>query len=192
MDRDKYLTYDEMRRLRLDAKSHASESIADRLTWLCVDMALQTGLRVNELADLTRHDIDFDRQFIRVPRSKRKNEVWETIGMSESLREHLREHVAWLDEVKRPWKDTLWPGKRGPWTTRGLQQAWQKACRRIGIICGIHTARHTCAMVMLRQNGNIKMVQKHLGHTDINTTSRFYAGVPIEDMIRTLDEIFER
>jgi integrase len=190
MRRDQYLSFDEIFRLRSDASKRVHDSSADRLTWLCVDMALQTGLRVSEMAKITVDDIDFEREFIRVHRHKRRVPTRDIIGMSKSLAAHLKAHIQWVSARESPWKATIWPGERGPWTKRGLQQAWDKACRRVGLRQSIHCARHTVATHMLRNTGNLRMVQKHLGHTSPTTTANFYADVPLEDMIATLDDLF--
>jgi len=45
--------------------------------------------------------------------------------------------------------------------------------QRAGIIrkCSAHTLRHTFATELLKETGNIEIVRKALGHSDINTTA---------------------
>lgn len=194
MRRDQYLSYDEMWRLREDAESRSKDSEADMLAWMVVDLALQTGLRVAEMTLIKPRDIDFDREFIRVWRVKKRDKLKaDLVPLSKTLAAHLREHIKWLEDgCRHPWTDTLWPGQRGPWSRRGLQQAWDRACSRVGIKLSIHGARHTIATHMLRTTGNLRMVQKQLGHCSPAITAKHYADVPLEDMIKTLDGLFER
>jgi len=71
-ERSKYLDAKELNTLQNSAKEKASTGFAaDVLTWAVVDIALQTGLRVNELAKLRVGDVDLNRGTLRVYRSKR-------------------------------------------------------------------------------------------------------------------------
>ena len=46
----------------------------------------------------------------------------------------------------------------------------------------IHSARHTLAVHLLKKKGNLRMVQKQLGHASPTTTAAMYADVSFEDM----------
>jgi site-specific recombinase XerD len=50
---------------------------------------------------------------------------------------------------------------------------------------GVHSLRHTSAVELLRADGNIQKVSKHLGHRNLNTTSQFYAHVTPEDLAKS-------
>jgi site-specific recombinase XerD len=45
-----------------------------------------------------------------------------------------------------------------------------------------HALRHTTGMPTLRKIGNLRVVQKILGHTDIAITAKFYTDATLEDM----------
>lgn len=65
---------------------------------------------------------------------------------------------------------------------------WRKALDRAGIHdFRFHDLRHTFATRMLRRTQNISLVSKLLGHTNIETTSR-YAHVLTSDMRHALDD----
>lgn len=65
---------------------------------------------------------------------------------------------------------------------------WRKALSDAGITdFRFHDLRHTFATRMLRKTQNISLVSKMLGHTNIETTSR-YAHVLTSDMRNALDE----
>ena len=40
---------------------------------------------------------------------------------------------------------------------------------------------------LLRKTGNLKVVQRLLGHADIDTTARFYAHVTLDDVRAALE-----
>jgi integrase len=50
-----------------------------------------------------------------------------------------------------------------------------------------HDMRHTRATRLLRGSGNLKAVQRLLGHADISTTADFYARVIVDDLRNLLD-----
>lgn len=73
-------------------------------------------------------------------------------------------------------------GQRYPITVYGLASHWRYATKRAGVKARIHDLRHTAATRTLRETGNLRLVQKLLGHTDIKITAEFYADVLLEDL----------
>jgi integrase len=72
-------------------------------------------------------------------------------------------------------------GSRYPITLSGMasnKRNWKGA----GVDARIHDLRHTAAMRTLRATGNLRLVQKLLGHTDIAITARFYTDATLEDL----------
>jgi len=187
LDRDDYLTDDEVRKLR---RSCRDWDIADRTVgretgpnvWLVVDMALSTGLRVSELAALIVWDIDYVNGAIRVQRRKKRTMVHEYIPLTPRLAEHLRDYLGKRDN------GAIVEGQRGPLTRRGWQQAWLSACRRAGVRpLSIHKARHTLATVLYRCTHDLRLVQDQLGHSNPATTT-IYAGVSFEDRAKGIEK----
>ena len=54
----------------------------------------------------------------------------------------------------------------------------------------IHSARHTLAVVLLRKTGNLRLVQKQLGHSSPTTTANMYADVSFADMQDAVDGLY--
>jgi len=204
VDRRQYLSPEEATSLTEATRQRASNGLPQtRLEWLLVDMALQTGLRVSELARLTVGDVDLRCEALRVIRSKktypkghprhgqpRLEPEW--LPISPSLTSHLRAHLAWLSTTVP--QTSLWPGARGPWGRRGLQQAWERCCARVGLDSHIHQARHTLGVELLKAAPNpsqsLMLVQRQLGHSRPETTARFYADVPWGDRQAALRALF--
>ena len=191
IDRNKYMDGREVKQLRTVTEAQAIvDTQAGRrqgvVAWAVVDAALQTGLRVSELAKLTVGDVDLKRGSLRVWRHKRRDRQQETIAMSPELAEHLRDFISWKGAVneKTSPKAPIFVGKRGALTVYGLQQIWKGAIARAGLpkALSIHSARHTVAVHLLRKTSNLRMVQKQLGHASPATTANLYADVRFEDM----------
>ncbi len=191
VDRTKYMDAREAKQLRTVTEAGAITDLkAGRLTgvlrWALVDVALQTGLRVSEIAKLTIGDVDLKRGALKVWRHKRKQPAQETLAIAPELVSHLKDYLAWKDTVEgaRMPQDALYSGKRGPLTSSGLQRIWKRAIEAAGLPeeLSIHSARHTVAVHLLKKTSNLRLVQKQLGHSSPATTANLYADVSFEDM----------
>ena len=192
MKRTKYLNADEVKLLRSTTENRAlRDKAAGRVggivSWMVVDTALSTGLRVSELARIRIIDIDFNRSFINVHRLKRKKPVRDELAISPEFKLHLKEYIG-----KRK-KGKLFIGKRGKLTAQGLQQIWKTSIKRAGLPkeLSIHSARHTVAVHLLKKTKNVKQVQQQLGHTNINTTASQYCDISFEDMQNGMEGLYD-
>jgi integrase len=73
-------------------------------------------------------------------------------------------------------------GQRYPLTEAGLEEAFSTAMKTAGVAnFRFHDTRHTAATQMLRATGNLRLVQRLLGHSKIETTMK-YAHVTDDDL----------
>ena len=169
--------------------------VSGPLNWIVIDIALQTGLRVSELAKVKIQDIDLKRGSLRVWRHKKTELKQETIPISKELIKHLQEFLDYKKLLGQSIDlgSPLFTGKRGPMTRRGLQQIWTQAIKRAGlpIELTIHCARHTLAVTLLSKTKNLRMVQKQLGHSSPVTTANMYADVSFADQQKGLNGLYE-
>lgn len=56
----------------------------------------------------------------------------------------------------------------------------------------VHDLRRTSGSLLLMNTGNLKAVQKYLGHKDIATTSKVYAHINNENMSSALQDTFDK
>lgn len=199
LDRTKWMSEAEVRLLRTVAQAGAIMDLAKGrvkgpVTWAVVDVALTTGLRVSEIARLTVGDLDAKRQTLRITRSKRKHPKPESLEIGPRLTKHLQDFIAWKKDVGQPTgkSDGLFTGKRGDLSKAGLAQLWRKVVALAGLPSnlGIHSARHTFAVHALKRTGNLRAVQKQLGHTSPTTTANLYADVTAEDMAAMVTDLY--
>jgi integrase len=63
---------------------------------------------------------------------------------------------------------------RRPLTYGGVQTEWRRMRKRSGVVgFRFHDYRHDVATKVLRETGNLRLVQKMLGHASIKTTTRY-------------------
>ena len=185
IDRNKYMDIKEVKQLRTVTEAREitdlkAGRIGGVLAWMLVDLALSTGLRVSEMAALKVKDIDLKRGYLSVTRLKRKKKTRDTLALGKDIAQHLKEYIADMDLKK----GSLFVGSRGPLTAQGLQRIWKRSVKLAGLPkeLSIHSARHTIAVHLLKKTGNLRQVQKQLGHASPATTANMYADISFEDM----------
>lgn len=194
VDRTKYMNPDEVKQLRtvteaqaiVDLKKGKEQGVK---RWMLVDLALSTGLRVAEIAAIQIIDIDFKRGSLKVVRVKKKKAKPETMAISKELIQHLQEFIGWMDKKSGP----LFVGQRGALSTQGLQRMFKRAIEKAGLPSelSIHSARHSVAVHLLKKTGNLRQVQKQLGHASPATTANMYADISFEDMQSGLNGLWD-
>ena len=177
IDRTKYLSPDEVAVL--------IAATTKPLSWMVVDFALSTGLRVSEIALIKIEDIEWNRNLIHVFRLKRRKGKKADIIPIGDLRGHLKAYIG--NRTQGP----LFIGQRGPLTAQGLQRTWKKAVKDAGLSgYSIHSARHTLGTMLYRKTKNLRLVQLQLGHVKSSTTE-IYADVSFEDMQEGLTGLYQ-
>lgn len=221
VDRTKYMSASEVQQLRTVTQAAAIVDLAEGrrrgpLAWMLVDLALGTGLRVCEIAALTVSDVDLKRQLLRIVRRKKREKVpgeyitvdgkrkpvyrplrvKTSLPIDDELVAHLRDYIE--NQRQTGDSDSLWIGKQGAITAQGLELIWRGAVVRAGLIneagaalYSIHSARHTAAFHLLRKTGNLRHVQKQLGHSNPSTTANMYADICDEDMRAGMSGLYE-
>ncbi len=201
VDESKYLTDQEVRILRR-VTSRSAERAAARgnkvavRDWLIIDMAMSTGLRVKELADLRCGDLLVERgtSTVFVRNGKGGKPGWVRFGSS--LREHILQYLGWKKSQGEP-LDSESPffissisGKH--LTRRALQMAFKRCMKRAGLRTnlGIHSLRHTYAVMLYQKSKyNLRLVQRQLRHSSSFVTE-VYAHVAGPDLERAVERLF--
>lgn len=130
-----------------------------------LEVLYATGLRVSELVNLKKADVNLDAGFI-VTMGKRSKE--RLIPLNRHSIDALKEY---LDKVS-PKGKYLFPNKRGEKLSR--QAVWKVIKRYARMLStqkiSPHTIRHTFATHLLQGGADLRSVQVLLGHEDISTT----------------------
>jgi integrase len=103
------------------------------------------------------------------------------------LRGHHSEFV-FTYEAQRT-RDGRIKGERHPLTYHGVKIAWRRLRKRSGVAgFRFHDYRHNLGTKLLRETGNLKLVQRALNHADLKTTSR-YAHVLDSEVAEAMESV---
>jgi site-specific recombinase XerD len=179
-----YLAEEEIPRL-LDACENQVTS-----PWLypLVVLALNTGARQGELADLQFEDVDLESGLIYFGQTK--NRKLKTIPINKTV----RQTIVWLQTHRYGEYLFTWPwGERVGRTT--IYEAFQKACRAAGIEkFRFHDLRHTAASYLVMGGIDLATVKEILGHREIEMTLRYSHLAPAHkaQAVEKLGEVLEK
>jgi site-specific recombinase XerD len=134
------------------------------------------GLRLEEGLHLQLGDIDKDRKLVHVHRGKGAKDRY--VPLPDSTLSMLREY--WKTHRNATW---IFPalgrdGKGGatalvPMIASGRRQCMKKAIEELGYNkqgLTLHTLRHSYATHLLEAGVNLRLIQKYLGHSSLQTT----------------------
>ncbi len=164
-----YLSEEEYRRL-LRACSHHTRDAA------IIEVFLQTGMRLSELARLTLRDIELPKRITRdidsmgSARVQRKGGKIERIPLNYKACQALAAYLKVRPQVEH---DGLFVTKfKTRMTTRSIEYMVSKYLGETGISdASVHTLRHTMATHHVARGTDLKTVQVTLGHASLATTT---------------------
>jgi len=136
---------------------------------LMLALAYGSGLRVSEVVNLKKKNLDLPNLLIYVRQSKGRKDRISILPLK--IRDDLQNLLAGKAE-----DDLVFPSERGgKLTTRAAQRVFEDAVRRAGILKEVtfHSLRHSFATHLLENGVDIRYLQELLGHANILTTQRY-------------------
>lgn len=160
-----HLTQDEMQIL--------IETAVDPRDNLIVKMLYATGVRVSELVNIKKQDIDFERNTIKVFGKGAKERI---VLLPDVLKAQIDAYSAGYTSDQKLFELNI----------RTVERDIKTLAARAGIDKKVtpHKLRHSFATHMLQNGGNVVAIQKLLGHTSLNTTQIYthYSVDELKDM----------
>jgi len=142
---------------------------------LIIKLFYSSGLRLQELINLKRKDIDFERGILNVKKGKGNKDRVTLI--SEGLKLDLLKYYS--NNVFKT--ERVFEGRNGTYTKKSVQKVLDSAGRKVGIKVTPHMLRHSFATHLLEAGTDIRHIQKLLGHSDLKTTE-IYTHVWTKDL----------
>jgi len=152
---------------------------------LIIKFLYSSGLRLSELLNLKRNDIDFDNNLILVRQGKGKKDRMTLL--SQSLKNDLLKYYSNY-EFKTSY---IFEGRKGKYSKKSVQKIFERLGNKIGIKIHPHMLRHSFATHLLEQGTDLRYIQKLLGHSS-STTTEIYTHVAnnqLKDIKSPLDNL---
>lgn len=165
---------------RLFATLNANDPTDIRDRAILMLMAIY-GLRSSEVAGLRLEHLDWDRDLLRIKRSKRRGS--QDYPMLPSLSDALIDYLQSVRHQPTTHREVflgIGPPFR-PITTSGLYNMVSERLRALGVRTahrGPHSLRHACAARLVAEGLSLKEIGDHLGHRSTRST-RIYAKVDL-------------
>ena len=147
-------------------------------------MLIYSGVRVNELLNLKKTDVNLSEQVFFVKKSKTESGI-RTVPIATKVLPFWRSYM----DSESDYVITTMNGE--PFSYSNFNKHyWTPLMENLGLSHTIHEARHTC-ITQLIQNGAEMTIVKHIvGHKSVmNLTERVYTHVENKKLVETIDLI---
>lgn len=165
------LDADEVAQLVVAVRAGASRRLMQR-DYAIIELMLQAGLRVNEVAQLNLHDIVPTANGLRLSIQGTAEHHFRQVPLNETLARALREYLQVRPAL--PDVQAVFVSQQGkPLSTRSIQrlvEAYASAAQLEDV--NAYSLRHTCAKKLLDENPP-EQVAKWLGHKNIESLNKY-------------------
>ena len=169
-----FLHVDEIERIFAEIPSDTETGLRDRAI---MELLFSSGLRVSELINLNRDNVNLKRkEFMVRGKGQKDRPVFISDSAAEALEDYLAERKDSLPALfLNNSRNTPLQGTSGDYrrlTPRSIQRIIEKYVRAAGITKHVtpHTFRHSFATDLLMNGADLRSVQSMLGHANISTT----------------------
>jgi len=151
------LTIEEIKKL-IESTKNLKHQLIIKLLYGC-------GLRVSEIVNLKKEDVNFDEGLIHIRLAKGKKDRF--VKIPESISENLEKFRELNSE-----KFLFGSNRGGKLTTATVQAILKNSAKKAKIKKCVHPhlLRHSFATHLLEAGTDLRIIQKLLGHSDIKTT----------------------
>jgi site-specific recombinase XerD len=156
---------------------------------------LRCGLRVQEVADLTKDDIDIEsrRLMVRSGKGRKDRVTYLSDDATEALQRYLQKPSS--SRIKKVFLVEKGTHKGKPLSVRGIKKRIEHYAKKSGVKISCHRLRHTMATQLLNADTDLVVIQSLLGHSNITTTEKYgkiHNAKTKRDYFRAMSEITNR
>lgn len=155
---------------------------------LLIRFVMYTGVRRQELVDLSWRDIDFQEKVVRVQGKGKKQRL---LPLHDQLVDMLQKYRASLPLSLQGDEQPLFPNKYGQrMSTQGAHRILKKALgmAKLSREHSLHKLRHTFATTLLKNKADLRTIQTLLGHESLAST-QIYTHTDMDIMRRAVQTI---
>lgn len=165
-----------------------------------ISLFLGSGIRVSEIANLLIHDINFKKEQIDIIRKGNKED---TVLVLPSALVALKDYLQIRNDRYKPGSNVSYvflakyKGNAQPISVRAIQKFVGKYTKtfnsqgeseNFGKALSPHKFRHTFASEWIRTGGNLVLLRDQLGHSSIETTTK-YTNLSVVESKKVIDEM---
>ena len=152
---------------------------------LVIKMLYCSGLRLQELINLKRKNIDFDNNTVFVYQGKGKKDRLTIIADDLKL-DLLKYYSSYSFKT-----EYVFEGRNGKYSKKSVQVILEIAAKKLGFKVSPHMLRHSFATHLLEQGTDIRLIQSLLGHSSLNTTQIYtkVAHNKLKNIMNPLDSL---
>ena len=200
IDESKCLRIEEVQKLKCYCEEIKIYGLHNKIftpvrNWFMVELGLNTGLRVNEMASLKHKNflIDGERSsIVLIGKGGKKRAIWISADFKKTCQTYFnyKNRFGFLTQGEDYVLNNI---KGTKITKRSLQKFFKSIIEKCGLPNHyyIHCLRHTYTTFLLRaSNHNYRFAQQQLGHSSIRTT-QVYASVIKSDRIEALERLYQ-
>ena len=165
------LSQEELERLRNACKNYREKAI--------VEFFYSTGCRLTEVVNIRLDELNFEARSVKViGKGNKERTVYFSVRAKLMIQEYVQQRKGGI---------MLFPSSKTPYEkmkVRGMQRIIQNVGERAGLSKRVHPhlLRHTFATNAVNAGMDITIIQRLLGHEDVNTT-QIYASIS-QDIVR--------
>jgi len=176
---------------KMAGKDKTHNGVRNRVM-LC--LMYSAGLRVSELTNLEKSDVQFDTGFVTISgKGGKQRQVPIPHAMLAMLKEYINITLATFSRKKNQTVPYLFPiaygGKIKPITRQAFWNILKKMCKKAGIDNAVspHQLRHSLATHLLKQGADLRSLQLLLGHENLSTV-QIYTHVEKSHLRKVYDK----
>lgn len=199
LSENKYLTLDDVRKLRRFCRQEKQYALKTGAmlgvrNWFMIELGLNAGFRVKEMAGLKCGDILIDKEhssIVAIGKRLKKRSIWISSEFKKTCLWYLRWKQKMGQEIQ-PESYVFTTAKAKTVDKRTLQKAFKKCVARAGLpgYYSIHCLRHTFGShLYLSSNHNLRLVQEQLGHSSVRVTE-VYASLMNTDAKEAVEKLY--
>ena len=200
VDESKCLSIEELRKLRsfcneVKIQGLQGKRFAPVRNWFMIELGLETGLRVEEMASLKHCNVLLDgarSSIVVIGKGRKKRAVWISSKFKKKCQSYFKYKKGFGYEIDN--ESYLLNNLKGKKITkRALQKFFKSIFEKAGLSSHyyIHCLRHTYTTFLLKASKyNYRFAQQQLGHSSIRTT-QVYAGVIEFEARKALERLYK-
>lgn len=164
---------------RLEYRALRDACRADARMYAIVELLLQTGMRISELAALQQSDLDMERELIYIQAQDSREA--RRVPMNAAAKKALMDYLKIRPRAKE--KSLFLTKTCRPFLVRNIRTAIDRYFRLAGIKeAKVNDLRHTFIVEQLKAGTPLVYVSQLVGHKRITTTERYLKLIEAPDM----------